>query len=419
MKLIRYWAHLKLWQKVMIGMLLGIATGHYFGEDAMVLKPFGTVFINLIKMVVIPLVFFSILNGIASISDANTFGRLGGKAAMAYFGTTVFAVVIGLSFATIFEPGVGLNIALTDNALDSSPQTKTLGTILLELIPHNPFEAMATGNTVQVVVFAFFTGFALILIGDKGREVKEFTMSATHLVFKMIELVIKLTPYGVYAIMSWVVGYYGLDIILSLGKFVAVVVGAMGMQYLVFGILLIVFARLNPIPFYRNMINTQAVAFATISSKATLPTAMKELRLKVGVSKQSSSFILPLGAAMNMDGVAIYLGICCVFFAQIVGIELTWTQYGIIILTSTIGSIGAAGFPGGSMVMMGMVLSSVGLPIEGISLILGVDRFLEMLRTVINITGDCAVTVLVDSWEGTLNKKVYYSKEDEEDEEEY
>lgn len=410
---------LKLWQKVLIGMLLGILVGHYLEEDAMFFKPFGTVFVNMIKMVVVPLVFFSILNGISSIGDANTFGRIGGKAALAYMCTTIFAVIIGLSFGTYFEPGVGLNITLGDVVHNADPEAQSVGKILLELIPHNPIEAMASGNTVQVVVFAFFTGFALILIGDRGKEVKDFVVSATHLVFKMIELVIKLTPYGVFAIMAWVVGHYGLDVVLSLGKFVGVVVGAMTTQYLIFGVLLFVFGRLNPIPFYKNMLETQAVAFATISSKATLPTAMKELRLKVGVSKQSSSFILPLGAAMNMDGVAIYLGICTVFFAQIIGVDLTWTQYGIIILTSTIGSIGAAGFPGGSMVMMGMVLTSVGLPIEGISLILGVDRFLEMLRTVINITGDCTVTVLVDAWEGTLNKKVYYSDEEDDDAEEY
>jgi Na+/H+-dicarboxylate symporter len=179
---------------------------------------------------------------------------------------------------------------------------------------------------------------------------------------------------------------------------------------LIFGVMLLVMARLNPLPFYKKMIETQALAFATVSSKATLPTAMRELQMKLGVSKQASSFILPLGAAMNMDGVAIYLGICAVFFAQIMGIELTMSQYLVIILTSTIGSIGAAGFPGGSMVMMGMVLSSVGLPLEGISLILGVDRLLEMLRTVINLTGDCTVTVIVDSWEKTLNRQVYYSE---------
>lgn len=408
------WTGLKLWQKVLIGMILGVIAGHMYGEDMMMFKPVGTVFINLIKMVVIPLIFFSILNGVASVSDANTFGRIGLKALIAYTSTTVFAVIIGLTFANIFEPGVGISIDLTQGGMADVEQ-KSLVDILVDLVPSNPIKAMAEANTIQVVIFAFFTGFALILIGDRGQDIKDFVASVTQLVFKMIEMVIRLTPYGVFAIMAWVVGHYGIEVLFSLGKFVLTVVGALSVQYVFFGVLLLVFAKLNPIPFYRKMLETQAVAFATVSSKATLPTAMRELMQKVGVSKQSASFILPLGASMNMDGVAIYLGICAVFFAQILGIELTMTQYIIIVLTSTIGSIGAAGFPGGSMVMMGLVLTSVGLPLEGISLILGVDRFLEMMRTVINITGDCAVTVIVDNWENNLNKQVFYSKSEEED----
>lgn len=408
------WTGLKLWQKVLVGMVLGVLAGYVYGEEMMMFKPVGTVFINLIKMVVVPLIFFSILNGVASVSDANTFGRIGLKALIAYTSTTIFAVIIGLTFANIFEPGVGISIDLTQGGVAEVEQ-KALVDIIVDLVPSNPIKAMAEANTIQVVIFAFFTGFALILIGDRGQDIKDFVASVTQLVFKMIEIVIRLTPYGVFAIMAWVVGHYGIDVLFSLGKFVLTVVAALFVQYIFFGVLLLVFAKLNPLPFYRKMLETQAVAFATVSSKATLPIAMRELMQKVGVSKQSASFILPLGASMNMDGVAIYLGICAVFFAQILGIELTMTQYIIVILTSTIGSIGAAGFPGGSMVMMGLVLTSVGLPLEGISLILGVDRFLEMMRTVINITGDCAVTVIVDNWEKNLNKQVFYSKSEEED----
>ena len=407
--------HFKLWHKVIIGMILGIVFGCNFQEHAMFFKPIGDTFINLIKMVVVPLIFFSILNGVTNLSDTSTFGRIGTKSLIAYSFTTAFAVIIGLVFANIFEPGVGLNIKLS--ATNDTNHVISMQDIFLGLIPSNPVQAMASGNTLQIVLFSFFAGFALILIGDKGREVKNFVVSSTHLVFKMMELIIKLTPYGVFAIMSWVVATYGIDVLLSLGKFVCVVLGALLVQYLLFGFMLMVFAQLNPLPFYKNMIETQLLAFATVSSKATLATATRELRNKIGVSKQCSSFVLPLGASMNMDATAIYLGICCVFFAQIIGIDLTWTQYAIIIFTSTIGSIGAAGFPGGSMVMMGMVLSSVGLPLEGMSLILGVDRFLEMIRTTINITGDCTITVIVDKWEKTLNTKVYYSELEDEEEE--
>ncbi|MFN8911154.1 MAG: dicarboxylate/amino acid:cation symporter [Alphaproteobacteria bacterium] len=408
---------MKLWQKVLIGMIAGIGLGYFYGEQVAILKPIGQLFINMIKMVVIPLIFFSILNGIASVSDARTFGRVGMKALIAYSATTVFAVIIGLTFANVFEPGLGVHIDLRSELSAETHHSGDLGDILMNIIPSNPFKAMSDANTIQVVFFAFFTGFALILIGDKGNEVRAFVASATQLVFKMIELVIKLTPYGVFAIMAWVVGHYGIDVVLSLGSFVLTVTAALALQYVVFGVLILVFTGLNPLYFYRKMLETQAVAFATVSSKATLPIAIKELMQKLGVSKQSASFILPLGASMNMDGVAIYLGICAIFFAQIFGIDLSFQQYLIIIVTSTIGSIGAAGFPGGSMVMMGMVLTSVGIPLEGVSLILGVDRFLEMIRTLINITGDCAVTLMVDSWEGNLNKSVYYSQQEDEIEE--
>jgi hypothetical protein len=400
---------LKLWQKVIIGMVLGILFGVYGKEYAQYLKPFGDVFLNMIKMVVVPLILFSILNGVISVSDASTFGRLGTRAFLMYMVTTAFAVTIGLTFANVFEPGVGLTIDLT-NPIEHQ-KSEDLKDLFIDIIPSNPIKAMADGKTLQIVVFAFFTGFALILIGDKGREVKNFISSCTHLVFKMIQLVIQLTPYGVFAIMSWVVADYGIEIMLHLGKFILVVVGALSVQYILFGIMLLLFARINPIPFYKKMITTQALALATSSSKATLPTAISELRNKVGVSKESASFILPLGAAVNMDATAIYLGICAVFFAQIFGVNLDFNHYIILILTATIGSIGAAGFPGGSMVMMGMVLSSVGIPLEGIGVILGIDRILEMLRTMINITGDCTVTLIVDKMEGTFNKKIYYSKD--------
>jgi Na+/H+-dicarboxylate symporter len=400
---------LKLWQKVIIGMVLGILFGVYGKEYAQYLKPFGDVFLNMIKMVVVPLILFSILNGVISVSDASTFGRLGIRAFLMYMVTTAFAVTIGLTFANVFEPGVGLTIDLT-NPIEHQ-KSEDLKDLFIDIIPSNPVKAMADGKTLQIVVFAFFTGFALILIGDKGREVKNFISSCTHLVFKMIQLVIQLTPYGVFAIMSWVVADYGIEIMLHLGKFILVVVGALSVQYILFGIMLLLFARINPIPFYKKMITTQALALATSSSKATLPTAISELRNKVGVSKESASFILPLGAAVNMDATAIYLGICAVFFAQIFGVNLDFNHYIILILTATIGSIGAAGFPGGSMVMMGMVLSSVGIPLEGIGVILGIDRILEMLRKMINITGDCTVTLIVDKMEGTFNQKTYYSKD--------
>lgn len=399
---------LKLWQKVFLGMLIGMVVGHFLGEDAIIFKPIGTIFINLLKMVVIPLIFFSILNGMATMHDMTTFARIGKRAVLMYSCTTVFAILIGIFFANIFQSGKGVNIPFEHSCNNPKTEAKSILDIIVEIVPSNPIKAMADSNTTQVVAFALFVGVALILIKDRGDNVRNFINSATALVFKMVELVIKLTPYGVFAIMSWVVGTYGFGMIGSLMKFVFSVLVAFGFQYMLFGIMILVFARINPMPFYKKMLNTQVLAFASSSSKATLSTAIETMRDKMGVSKQSASFILPLGAAMNMDGTAIYLGMAAVFFAQVIGIELTYENYLTLILTATIGSIGAAGFPGGGMIMLGTVLSSLGLPLELMSILLGIERILDMSRTVINITGDCTVTLIIDKMEKKLNQKKYY-----------
>ena len=404
---------LKLWQKIMIGMLLGILLGainpsvldHKIVD---IVEPIGILFSNMLKMIVVPLIFCAILYGITSIDDAETFNRLGGKAVAIYSITTIFAVTIGIVFTLIFEPGIGVKITL-HNAPDLGVNT-SLRDMLLNIIPSNPIKAMAETHTLQVVVFAFFLGVSIILAGEKSKDLKLVIVSTTQVMFKMVELVLKTAPYGVFAIMSGVISKYGIDVLASLMKFAMVVIAALALQYVVFGLMLFIFAKINPLPFYKKMLPVQALAFATSSSKATLPTAMQRLHRNIGVSKRSASFILPLGASMNMDATAIYLGATAVFFSQVMGISLTLHDYLIIVITSTIGSIGAAGFPGGSIVMMGIVLSSIGLPVEGISLIVGIDRILDMLRTMINITGDCTVTLIVDKMEGTFDEQVYNDK---------
>lgn len=401
---------LKLWQKVMLGMLLGVLLGLadpvlFDYRVVQILEPVGAIFSNLLKMIVVPLIFCAILYGITSIDDADTFTRLGKKAFGIYSVTTIFAVGIGIVFTLIFEPGIGVNITL-HHAPQTQP-TMSLHDMLVNIIPSNPINAMATTNTLQVVVFAFFLGISIILVGEKSKDLKAVIVSTTQVMFKMVDLALRTAPYGVFAIMSNVIAKYGLDLLHSLFKFMLVVIAALALQYLLFGLMIFVFARLNPWHFYKKMLQVQALAFATSSSKATLPTAMQNLNKRMGVSKKSSAFILPLGASINMDATAIYLGATAVFFAQVMGITLSTHDYLIVVLTSTIGSIGAAGFPGGGIVMMGIVLSSVGLPVEGISLIFGIDRILDMIRTVINITGDCTVTLIVDKIEGTLNEDVY------------
>jgi Na+/H+-dicarboxylate symporter len=239
------------------------------------------------------------------------------------------------------------------------------------------------------------------------QNLHDLFKSGALLVFKLIETIIRFSPYGVFALISWVVGTQGLEILFALLKLVGTVVGALFTQYLLFGIMIVVFGRMSPVPFYKKMVEPQLLAFSTSSSKATLSTAMRVVNERIGVSKSSTSFVLPLGASINMDGTAIYLGICALFFAQAYDIPIDAHHYLILVLTATLGSIGAAGIPGGSLIMMGMVLTSVGLPLEGIALIAGVDRILDMLRTTVNITGDSVITMLVDKSEGTFDERMY------------
>ena len=276
------------------------------------------------------------------------------------------------------------------------------------LIPTNIINALGTDMYLQIVVFAIFTGVVMNNIRGNTSKVKELNQEMAHIVFKMIEWIVRLAPLAVFGYMASMVGTTGIDVIISLMKLVVIVISACVLQFFFFGVLIAVFGRISPLPFYRKMITTQVMAFSTSSSKATLTTAMRELQDKMGVSQSSSNFMMPLGACINMDGTAIYLGICAMFFAQMYGIQLEMVDYLTLILTCTLGSIGAAGVPSGSIIFMGMVLNSVGIPMEGIAIILGVDRILDMFRTTVNITGDSAITLIVDSSENELDKKRYY-----------
>jgi Na+/H+-dicarboxylate symporter len=406
---------LKMWQQVLVCLVLGIITGFVLKEDAAGFKVLGTIFINLIKMVVVPLVFLALVSGITSMGDGASFKRVGGKGLMAYLGTAIFAVVIGLTAGTIFEPGLGLHVnvnefaSATTVASDAPPMN--VKDFLLGLIPTNVFQAFAEGHLLQVIVFAVFFGVTMNMMGEKAARPRQTLYDFSQIIFKLIEYIVRIAPLAVFGFMAWSVGTQGVEIIKILAKLCAAVIAACAFQYGLFGVLIALIARLNPFVFYSKLLTTQLMAFSTSSSKATLTTAMREVETKLGVSPQSAQFLLPLGACINMDGTAIYLGICALFFAQLFGVELTTLNYAMLLLTCTLGSIGAAGIPSGSIIFMGMVLHSVGLPIEGIGLLLGVDRVLDMIRTTINITGDCAITLIVDATEGTLNETIYYSKD--------
>lgn len=404
---------LKLWQQVLLGLFLGVIVGIQFGEQATDLKIFGDIFIDLVKMIVAPLIFFALVSGVTSMSDSKSFTRVGIKGLVFYLGTATFAVVIGLVAGYIFQPGAGVSVdlsQLTSNYPIAPKTPPSFGEFLYEMVPNNIVKAMAESHYIQVVVFSIFTGITINSMGSRANKAKEIIHEFAQITFKMIEIIIRIAPLAVFGFMSWTVGTQGLEIVNTLAKLMVAVIVACLVQYILFGVFIVVFAKLNPMPFYKKMLNTQIMAFSTTSSKATLTTAMRELQQKIGVSEKSTNFLLPLGASINMDGTAIYLGICALFFAQLYGIQIDMHDIPMLIVACTLGSIGAAGIPGGSIIFMGMVLNVIGLPVEGIGLILGVDRLLDMVRTTINITGDAAVTMIIDKSEGQMDVELYNSK---------
>lgn len=402
---------MKLWKKVIIGLVIGVILGIFLKEKAVFLKPCGDLFIRLIKMIIIPLIFFAIVSGITNINDSRALGRIGVKASLAYLITTLFAIFIGLAVGTIFKPGSG--IVLDFNGSNLPDAVKDAGfakifEIVLNIVPENAIGAMAQGTVLQVVFFALFTGITLnTLDKESSKRLSGIFQLLAAMVFKMVHFIVQLSPFAACALTAWIIGTQGLEVLLKLLKLVSCAYLAFGIQYLVFGLIIFLWARLSPVPFFKKSFEYQALAFSTSSSKAALPTTIRVCQERLGISSLSSSFVLPLGASINMDGIAIYIGLCALFFAQATGKVLEPGDYGYIILTGTLGSIGGAGIPSGTIVMLPMVLGSVGLPIEGIALIAGIDRIIDMMRTTISITGDATVALCVDNSEGLLDTNKY------------
>ncbi|MDP5254560.1 MULTISPECIES: dicarboxylate/amino acid:cation symporter [unclassified Vibrio] len=406
-----FWSQLELWKKIVIGMVLGVIVGAIMGPEAESLKFIGTLFINAIKMLIVPLIFCSLVVGVTSMQDSRKMGRIGAKAIALYLGTTAVAITIGLVLAAVFTPGSGLDMVAKE-AASSGKEAPSLVQTLLDLIPKNPVGALAAGNILQIIVFAIGLGISLNLIGEKAKPAVQVFESLAEAMYKLTELVMKLAPYGVFGLMAWVAGKYGLDILLPLIKVIAVAyIGCLIHVIVFYSGVLKVFAKLNPVRYLKAVMNPAAVAFTTTSSSGTLPATIKAAREEAGVSKGVSSFVLPLGATINMDGTALYQGVCALFIAQAFGIDLSMSDYMLIIMTSTLASIGTAGVPGAGLIMLSLVLTTVGLPIEGLAIVAGVDRILDMARTTVNVCGDMMVSILIAKSEGELNEDIYNSTE--------
>jgi Na+/H+-dicarboxylate symporter len=399
---------MKLTRNIIIALILGLITGIAFNlfapeafeiADAFVLSPVGTLFLNAITMLVVPLVFLSIVVGTAGVSDPKKMGRIGGKTVAFYLVTTAIALVIGLSLAFLIQPGAGggFETQTADyEAEEAPPVTETL----LNIIPDNPIAAMAEGEMLQIIAFAVLVGFALARLGDKTSGILRLVEQGNEIFMYLVKIVMYIAPFGAFALIASAIGELGLDALQAMLMYMlAVVLGLLLQAIIVYGGAVSIFAKMNPIEFFRNFLPAMVVAFSTSSSSATLPVSMRTAQERLNVSKPVSSLVQPLGATINMDGTAIMQAVATVFIAQVYAENLAFGDLLTIILTATLASIGTAGVPGVGMIMLAMVLTSVGLPVEGIALVLGVDRILDMLRTAVNITGDAAVAKVVSASE--------------------
>lgn len=400
---------LSLAVQIFIGLFLGIIAGFVFlalGKaewSISYIKPFGTIFLNLIKFIVVPIVLCSIIGGVISMKDIRKVGAIGSKTVIFYMVTTAFAVTIGLIFSNIFKGSYQV-LQTTNLEYEVTQGTKFMDT-LVNIFPSNIIQPLSSATMLQVIVIALFFGFGIILAGEKGEPLAAVIVSLCDVSMVIMELILKLSPIGVFCLITPVVAENGPKILGSLAMvlltaYISYIVHAV----IVYSLSVKTLAGLNPIKFFKGMAPAIAMAFSSASSVGTLPINL-DCTEKLGAKRDIASFVLPLGATINMDGTAIYQGVCAVFIARCFGIDLTLAEMITIVLTATLASIGTAGVPGSGMIMLAMVLQSVGLPVEGIALVAGVDRIFDMGRTVVNITGDSACAIVVSAMEDRKSGK--------------
>lgn len=402
---------------LLIGALFGVVI-HYWVPSSYikdtviiegVLYVVGQGFIRLMQMLVVPLVFCSLICGSMAIGDTKTLGKVGVKTIGFYLVTTALAVCVALGSALLINPGRGLDMdAVQKGTVSSTTEATSLVDTLLNIIPKNPVQSMANGDMLPIIVFALFVGIMLAKLGTRGSVVANFFSQFNDVMMEMTMAIMKVAPIGVFCLIARTFATVGFSAFAPMLKYMGNVTLALAIQCLVvYQILLFVFTRLNPFKFIKKFLPVMGFAFSTATSNATIPMSIDTLSKKMGVSKQISSFTIPLGATINMDGTSIMQGVAVIFIAQAYGIPLTIGNLATVVVTATLASIGTAGVPSVGLVTLAMVLNSVGLPTEGIALIMGIDRILDMIRTAVNITGDAVCTTIVCHQEGSLNREVF------------
>lgn len=409
--------------QIFISLIAGAIIGvliHYFLPDSSfknqilingILHIIGQGFIRLMQMLVVPLVFCSLICGSMAIGDTKTLGKVGVKTIVFYIFTTALAVCVALSIACLINPGISVNLENISKAdISTNTQATSIIDTLLNIIPKNPIESLATGDMLPIIVFALFIGIMLAKLGSRTKTVSAFFSEFNDIMMEMTMSIMRIAPIGVFCLISKTFAGIGFSAFFPMIKYMLSVILALAIQcFVIYQILLLVFTKLNPIKFIKKFFPVMTFAFTTATSNSTIPLSIDTLEKKIGVSRKISSFTIPLGATINMDGTSIMQGVAVIFIAQVYNIDLTLGDLATVVLTATLASIGTAGVPSVGLITLAMVLNSVGLPTEGIALIMGIDRILDMLRTAVNITGDAVCTTIVAHQEKNLNKEIFNS----------
>ena len=415
-RLARLWCVLRqtpMWARVLVGLVAGIVVGGCWGAGAQALQPLGTMFINAIMMMVAPVVFLSLVCGVIAMKDPAKMGRVATKTFLVYFITTALGTLIALAAASLIQPGKGVSLSGFSQAVESDPgEPVSLMDTVVNLVPSNPVHAFSEGNVLQLIFLAVLLGVAINSAGEVARPVEKLFQSSLAVVLRFVDMIMSVAPIGIFALMASVSGTEGLGVLAALMEMVGVVYLCLILvALLVYGLSLRFVARLSPLPFFKKMLEIQAVAFSTSSSAATLPVSMRITEEKLGVPRSLSSFVLPLGATVNMNGLAACMGVYVIFAANLYGIELTTADLMTVVLTSAVAAVGCAGVPSAGMIVLPMVLSSVGLPLGVVGLITAVGRLVDMMSTTVNVSGDSLAAVLVAHSEGELDRSCYLDME--------
>jgi len=402
--------------RILLSMLLGISFGsliNIFFLDynlilflVEILSALGAIFISSLKLMVVPLVFFSLVTGVAQITDSSKLGSISIKAIFLYLATTSIAISLALFFSNFFNIGSGAG--LTSEAEFLAPSPPSLKEVFINIFPTNPIASMANGEMLQIIVFSLLVGMGVKSLSSSTNLIN-FFVSGNNLMLKIVELIIWFAPIGIFCLLTDIFSQIGFSVIYDLaGYFLLLVAVLLFHGIFVYSFFLYSFTKLNPIVFFSKLKEVIFFAFSTSSSSATMPLTLKTAKDKLGVDQSVASFTIPLGATINMDGTAIMQGVATVFISQVYGVDLTTTDFLMVILTATLASIGTAGVPGVGLIMLAMVLQQVGLPVEGIALIIGVDRLLDMVRTSVNVCGDSMIACLISSSENNLSQEIFY-----------